>query len=420
MSDILGILTIHGRPPRVSTLWSGRVINRTQSILAPPLAGKPHAAWTVLTSLSVLLLPLPLRAPATPDPQGVELIRSDQWHLGYLHTVEAQKISRGKGVTVALPDTGVEKHPDLQNNLRPGTDIISDGTGDGRADASSHGTGMAGLIAAHGRSNTTGALGLAPEASILPIRIQISDTEGDSDNLADGIQYAITRGAEVVSVSSVAGPNPNLRRAVEAAIRADILIVAAAGNRPRDQSVSFPAAYPGVIAVGGVDRNGNHAAVSVTGPEIDVVAPAVDIYSTSLNGKYRKGTGTSDATAIVAGAAALIRSKYPYLPAQEVAHRLTATAIDKGPPGRDDEYGYGVIDLVAALTADVPPLGFESASAPTGGGPTTTAGARPGSDDNGATVRGLATLGVIMAAGVGWALVVRRRRRDDPPPRISR
>lgn len=321
---------------------------------------------------------------------------------------------------MAVPDTGVEKHPDLQSNLLPGIDIISDGTGDGRKDASSHGTGMAGLIAAHGRSKTTGALGIAPEASVLPIRIQMTDEEGDSDNLAAGIEYAITRGAEVISISSVAGSNSNLQRAVEAAIRADIVIVAAAGNKPRDQYVSFPASYAGVIAVGGIDQEGNHAAVSVTGPEIDVVAPAVDIYSTSINGQYRKGTGTSDATAIVAGAAALIRSKYPYLPAQEVAHRLTATAVDKGPPGRDDEYGYGVIDLVAALTADVPPLGFESASAPAGGGPTTTAAVQPG-DDGGATVRGLATLGVIVAAGVGWALVVRRRRRgDDPPPRISR
>ena len=75
----------------------------------------------------------------------------------------------------------------------------------------------------------------------------------------------------------------------------------------------------------------------------------------------------------MAGAAALVRSKYPYLPAQEVVHRLTATAVDKGPPGRDDEYGYGVIDLVAALTADVPPLGFRVGSAPAGDGPTTTA-----------------------------------------------
>lgn len=158
--------------------------------------------------------------------------------------------------------------------------------------------------------------------------------------------------------------------------------------------------------------------MSVTGREIDVVAPAVDIYSTSYGGNYSKGTGTSSATAIVAGAAALIRSKYPDLPAQEVAHRLTATAIDKGPPGRDDEYGYGVIDLVAALTADVPPLGFESSNV-TAPAPSRAEPADRGGDD-GATGRGLATLGVLVAAGGGYLVWRRRRRADDPPPRISR
>ncbi|GHJ10188.1 hypothetical protein TPA0907_45550 [Micromonospora humidisoli] len=147
----------------------------------------------------------------------------------------------------------------------------------------------------------------------------------------------------------------------------------------------------------------------------------MDIYSTSINGKYRKGTGTSDATAIVAGAAALVRSKYPYLPAAEVVHRLTATAVDKGPPGRDDEYGYGVIDLVAALTADVPPLGFEGATVTPPSG-ATSAAAQPAGDggDGGAVVRGWVTLGVIVAAGGGFLVWRRRRRADDPPPRISR
>ncbi|MET8230045.1 type VII secretion-associated serine protease mycosin [Micromonospora sp. NPDC005298] len=390
------------------------------------MTGKPLAAWTAAivsasAAIVVLQLPLALVATAAPEGQEVERIRGDQWHLNYLRVNDALKISRGTGVIVAVPDTGVDDHPDLQGNLISGTDVTSDGTGNGKADLSSHGTGMAGLIAAHGRGGNLGALGIAPESNVLPIRIQVTDAEGDSDDLAAGIEYAVSRGAKVVSISSVAGPNLNLQKAVESAIQADVLVIAAAGNLPRDRYVSFPASYPGVIAVGGIDRDGNRAAESVTGPEIDVVAPSVDIYSTSINGKYRKGTGTSDATAIVAGAAALIRSKYPYLPAREVAHRITATAVDKGPPGRDDEYGYGVIDLVAALTADVPPLGFESASAPASAGTSTTAGARPGNDGDGATARGLVTLAVIVAAGVGWALVARRRRRgDDPPPRISR
>ncbi|RZT82637.1 type VII secretion-associated serine protease mycosin [Micromonospora violae] len=366
------------------------------------------------------MLTSPAQAHVNPGPADVERIRKDQWHLEYLHTAEAQKLSKGDGVIVAVPDTGVAPHPDLRENLTSGTDLTFPQDGDGRHDESSHGTGMAGIIAAHGQPDNLGALGIAPEAKILPIRTSRTDQDGNSDDLATGIEFAVANGASVISISSVAGPNNRLKRAIETAAQANVIVVAGVGNKPRDKYVSFPAAYPGVVSVGGIDRNGVHASFSVTGPEIDVVAPAVDIYSTSINGKYRKGTGTSDATAIVAGAAALIRSKYPYLPAREVAHRLTATAVDKGPPGRDDQYGYGVIDLVAALTADVPPLGFEPVSAPAGAGPTTTADAQ-GDQGDGATARGVATLAVIVAVGVGWAVIVRRRRRgDDPPPRISR
>ncbi|WP_121399063.1 type VII secretion-associated serine protease mycosin [Micromonospora sp. M71_S20] len=358
------------------------------------------------------------------SPQGVDRIRGDQWHLNFLRVAEAHRIAQGEGITVAVPDTGVHPHPDLARNLRRGTDIVAGGSGDGQQDRNSHGTGMAGLIAAHGHTGKQGALGIAPRAKILPIRVKINDQGGTSNHLADAINYAITQNVEVISISAAGAADSRLYTAIEAAIRADIVVVAAAGNKPFSQHVGFPASYPGAIAVGGVDRLGQRTSVSVAGPEIDVVAPAVDIFSTSIDGKYRKGTGTSGATAIVAGAAALIRSKYPYLPASEVAHRLTATAIDKGPPGRDDEYGHGVIDLVAALTADVPPLGFGSAtaSAPTQTTSTTTAVAEPAGDGNGgATTRGLVTLGVIVAAGGAWTFIARRRRRgDDPPPRISR
>ncbi|MFG1650488.1 S8 family serine peptidase [Micromonospora sp. NPDC049275] len=370
--------------------------------------------------LRLILVATLLPAGSLTTPQDADLIRADQWHLRFLRASDAHLISQGSGVVVAVPDTGVDPHPDLRDNLLKGTDVISGGTGDGRQDRDSHGTSMAGLIACHGKNKDQGALGIAPKAKILPILDTPAGGNGDPDALAAGIEFAIANSADVISISAAAGASIRLQRALRAAEDADIVVVAAAGNWPPDTGVRFPATEEGVIAVGGVDRDGQHAAVSVTGPEIDVVAPAVDIYSTSYGGKYSKGTGTSSATAIVAGAAALIRSKYPYLPAQEVAHRLTATAIDKGPPGRDDEYGYGVIDLVAALTADVPPLGFESVSAPAGTGPTAT-DARPEASDDGAQVRGFATLAAIAAIGAGWALVARRRRRsDDPPPRISR
>ncbi|WP_089011201.1 S8 family serine peptidase [Micromonospora inositola] len=329
-------------------------------------------------------------------------------------------MSQGEGIVVAVPDTGVDPHPDLINNLLIGTDIVQGGSGDGHGDHNSHGTSMAGLIAAHGRGEHFGALGIAPKAKILPIMSSLADNRGEADDLAAGIEYAARHGVDVISISSAGGSSVRLIQAINAALAANIIVVAGVGNRPEASSVGYPASHEGVIAVGGIDRAGEHAAVSVTGPDIDVVAPAVDIYSTSYGGKYSKGSGTSGATAIVAGAAALIRSKYPNLPAQEVAHRLTATAVDKGPPGRDDEYGYGVIDLVAALTADVPPLGFESVSATN---TTATTAAEPAASDAGdgdATARALAALGVLAAAGGGYLIWRRRRRADDPPPRISR
>ncbi|SCL61337.1 S8 family serine peptidase [Micromonospora chersina] len=350
-----------------------------------------------------------------PSPSTADLGTETQWHLEYLKVREAHAITEGAGVVVAVPDSGVDSHPDLRKNLLSGVDVISGGVGNGQRDEDGHGTGMAGLIAAHGHGAGEGALGIAPRAKIMPIYASPPHEDGSSEALAESVEIAVSRHVGVISISAAGGADARLQRAIRTALQSDIIVVAGAGNTTRSSLVGYPASEPGVIAVGGVDRRGNHAAVSVSGPEIDVVAPAVDIYSTGLNGGYRVGTGTSDATAIVAGAAALIRSKYPDLPAQEVAHRLTATAIDKGPPGRDDEYGYGVIDLVAALTADVPPLGFESPSVTA---PASTA-AHGSSGDN-STARGLATLGVLLAAGGGYLVWRRRRRAGDPPPRISR
>jgi subtilisin family serine protease len=216
----------------------------------------------------------------------------------------------------------------------------------------------------------------------------------------------------VLCIASAESSDSSLAAAVSRAINADIVVVAGAGNRPKDSDVGFPAAYPGVIAVAGIDRNGEHADVSVTGPEIVLAAPAVDIMTTylrdSTHSGYITGDGTSAATAIIAGAAALVRSKYPDLSAAEVVHRLTATADDKGPPGRDHEYGYGVVNLVKALTADVPPLqptvtssspNATAAASPSVGG--TTGGSRS------ALLIGLAVIGILIA--LGGYLVWRRQ-----------
>lgn len=380
--------------------------------------------WSTAVVVGVLAAGLP-----APDPALADEARDRQWHLRALNIAEAHRISRGEGVVVGVIDTGVNaNHRDLAGNVLPGVDLTG-ADSRGQQDTDGHGTAMAGLIAAHGHGpgNALGALGIAPEAKILPIR----DTRtkvGDSRNLPDAITEGVRRGAKVLSLSLTSGTSPELRRAVEEALAADVVVVASAGNRPADAFVGFPARYPGVVAVGATGRDGRVAPVSVTGKELVLTAPGVDIASTSHTGVYRLATGTSDATAIVAGAVALVRARYPNLSASEVVHRLTATADDRGAPGRDPEYGYGVLNIVKALTADVEP-----AEAPTtpGAAPTATGDATPFAADQpdvdqptditlsplAYVVGGFCLLVLLAGVGaLGWFLVRGRRRPRPPQP----
>lgn len=277
---------------------------------------------------------------------AADRISDGQWFHQYLKTAQAHQNTRGDGVVVAVIDTGVDAtHPDLSGSILAGTDLTK--PGDGRTDIDGHGTKMASLIAGHGRVK-----GIAPAAKILPIR-SLERFVGLS-NMSVGIRWAVEHGAKVISISAATEDDPLLRQEVQAAAVADIVVVAAAGNRPEDRSVTYPAAIPGVVAVAGVDQSGSAAAISVSGPQVVIAAPAVGISGAYPGNRYTDGDGTSDATAIVAGAVALIRAKFPQLKAPEVIRRLTATAVDKGSSGRDPSYGFGVLDIVGALTADLP------------------------------------------------------------------
>lgn len=346
----------------------------------------PFRAASVTTlALALAWTPLPSHA--------ADEIADGQWFHTFLRTAEAQDLSTGSGITVAVIDSGVDAtHPDLAGSVLPGTDFTERGSGDGHTDVSGHGTGMAGIIAGHGRVR-----GIAPGAKILPIRV--FTTPGTGRVSAESVRWAVDHGADVISIS-MGGDSEDLavRLAIEDAIRQNVVVVAAAGNRPEDRNVVYPAAFPGVVAVGGVGRNGEHSAASVTGHAIVITAPGDDITSTGLNHEWSVGSGTSGAAAIVAGSAALIRAKFPDLSATEVVHRLTSTALDKGYPGRDPQYGFGVVDVISALTAEAPPS--------TAVLPTTGSSEAPSSSNSHLWVWALCAV-----ASVGVLILVLRSRR---------
>ncbi|WP_433083442.1 S8 family serine peptidase [Dactylosporangium sp. CA-052675] len=342
---------------------------------------------------------------AVPVPAQAEDVRDQQWHLGFMHVAEAQRLSQGKGVLVAVADSGVDATvPELAGAVIPGKDFGGN-TGDGRRDPVGHGTAMATLIAGRGRGTSKGVLGIAPEATILPIQLSRNiDFGGNPRDVAAAIDYAVGRGAKVICLSIGTSDISIVRDAIQKALDADVVVVAAAGNKPDVGGVDFPARMPGVVAVGAVDHDGERAPISVAGPELTLVAPGVDIVAVGIGGQTRTGTGTSDSNALVVGAVALIRAKYPQLKGPEVVRRLTETAQDKGEPGKDPVYGYGVIDLVKALTAEITP-------APTSTSPSPPAATGGGGGRTAAVITAISAAVVVMVFIAVLQIIIRSRRR---------
>jgi len=277
-------------------------------------------------------------------------ISEGQWYVKDLQLSSVHRVSTGKGVVVAVIDSGVDaSHPVISGSVIAGADFSDsdlDSGGDGRHDDEGHGTGMASLIAGHGKVS-----GVAPDAKIMSIRVA---GRAMRTNFASGIQWAVDHGAEVINISGGAPlADPREKRAIDDAILHDIVVVAGVGNVPESESVQYPARYPGVVAVGATRRDRGHSSVSVIGPEVTVSAPGEGISSARLNHEYSISTGTSDSTALVSGVAALVRSKFPTMAASEVARRIVMTAVDAGAKGRDELFGYGIVNPLAALTATV-------------------------------------------------------------------
>ncbi|MBW6438379.1 type VII secretion-associated serine protease mycosin [Actinoplanes hulinensis] len=298
---------------------------------------------------------------AEPVDTAGDTVRADQWQLQALNLAEAWNYSDGAGVTVAVIDSGVDAHhADLEGQVLPGLDLV-DKKGDGESDPVGHGTSVSALIA--GRSDDPqGVVGIAPKSKILPVRVLDEENRYDDALIvAKGLRWAVDHGAKVVNLSlGGSGSSSILSAAIDYAFAKDVVVIACTGNAtgtatattPRS-GVWYPAREPGVIAVGGLDRDGEGLwSGSITGKETVVTAPANELVGARPGG-YWKVQGTSFAAPMVAATAALIRSRWPDMPAGEVVNRIIKTAQDRGDPGRDPEFGFGLVDPVAALTADV-------------------------------------------------------------------
>ncbi|NVK80020.1 S8 family serine peptidase [Streptomyces morookaense] len=343
------------------------------------------------------------------------VIRQAEWPLDkrHLNADAIWHITEGRGVTVAVIDSGVQAdHPDLAGQVVPGAGFLGDSHDRGQADVSgdSHGTAIAGIIAGTGAANGgSGMIGLAPKARILPVRVTVHATV-EPTALAQGITYAADHHAQVINVSlGMPTPDPVLRRAIDYAIGKDAVIVASAGNNGRNGDPTlYPAAFPGVVDVTGINPAGRFWPVSESGPRTTLAAPATGIYSTNNRGQYVDAEGTSYAAAYVSAAAALVRSAAPHLTAGQTIRRLITTADPHGhrdDNGHDDQYGYGTLNALAALHSTAPPgstanpllsanpLGFHSSWHP---------------------AIFLAVTGGVLVAGAAAAVRLLRRRRTAP------
>ncbi|MFD9718193.1 type VII secretion-associated serine protease mycosin [Streptomyces sp. NPDC059076] len=299
-------------------------------------------------------------------PAHADGIRPQQWGLDALNTDHAWRTTKGEGVTVAVLDTGVDdQHPDLDGNVLPGKDFIGFGAGPGDRSWARHGTAMAGIIAAHGRGpeDRDGVMGIAPKAKILPVRVILEGTDpargkarsSRGTALAQGIRWAADQGADVINLSlgddsESAHAEASEDAAVQYALAKGSVVVASAGNGgEKGDRISYPAAYPGVIAVTAVDRFGSHAAFSTQRWYATVSAPGVDIVIPDPDRKYYEGWGTSAAAAFVSGAVALVRAAHPDLKPAQVKKLIADTARDRPQGGRDDARGNGMVDPAAAI-----------------------------------------------------------------------
>ncbi|WP_328623300.1 type VII secretion-associated serine protease mycosin [Streptomyces sp. NBC_00354] len=407
----------------------------TAALAVAALSGTTAAAGAATAAAVAVPYPEPVRAPAL-DLAGAgectfpmkKQIADRPWALQRLLVDElwAQtkgKDKNGKPVRVAVIDTGVDRaNPQLSGaiDVGAGKDFVDPKGGDGTGDTVGHGTKVAGLIAARPQEGT-GFVGLAPDSTIIPIRQNDGQGKGNALSLGQAIDHAVSKGAQVINISQDTdvplSADSELGKAVQRAIDAKVVVVASAGNdgMSGEKRRTYPAAFPGVLAVAASDRNNERAAFSQPGDFIGVAAPGVDMVSTVPGFGQCIDNGTSFSAPYVAGVAALLRAKHEDWSPQEIVWQIQGTA-ERSVNGRDDYVGWGVVDPVRAVTQDhdrpkapVPDPGPPPAAAPEAAALRITETAQEREERFGTYALGIA--GVLIAVIAGTATVVRDARK---------
>lgn len=269
------------------------------------------------------------------------------WGVGRVKAPACWDATKGKGIYVAVIDTGIWPHNDLKGNLLGGISFVP---GQSWVDGHGHGTHVAGTIAA--RMNGSGVVGVAPSAYLYAIKVLSNGGSGNWSWLMSGLYwmrkyYGCTFDVANLSLGASSAP-----AAVEAYVNyaaQRTLLVTAAGNS--GGAVGYPAKYPRCLAVSAIGSSNTIPSWSCRGPEVELCAPGVNIVSTIPGNSYSYMSGTSMAAPHVAGAAALCRGTHRYLDMDHIRNILKGTADDLGNPGKDDKYGYGRVDCNQATFA---------------------------------------------------------------------
>jgi subtilisin family serine protease len=328
-----------------------------------------RATALALAAIATLILPLTIAG----IPARADAVRNDQqWVLDALNVQPAWSVTEGQGVTVAVIDSGVNPDvSDLAGNVVTGPNYSGVDTPESNPNWGVHGTWMASLIAGHGHDGGgSGIIGVAPQAHVLSIRVITDSTDPNytrythepqsriQNELARAIRYAVSYGAQVISMSLGYGlPSLPVREALQDALNRGVVIVASSGNSGNTATAhgaghapySFPADYPGVLGVAAIGANGLPAGFSSDNISVQVAAPGVNVPVQGRNGQYWLVSGTSPACALTAGVAALIKSAYPALPPDMVREAITSSTSHRPAHGYDDDVGFGTVNAAAAL-----------------------------------------------------------------------